>query len=348
MKLGIIAFGNDSGLGNQTRRLVQLLMPYRILLIDPTPFSKNKQLHKEWFDGFNGYIVKGFPSNRDIKMFLNSGITHVLMCENPLNFTLYSEARNRGIKTYCQTNYEFCDNLNRKDLPLPYMFVMPSFWKISEMKNIFGDSKVTYLPPPINPIEFSEVRSVNMTRNIDKLRLLHIVGTLAVHDRNGTLDLIESLKYTNADFELVIKSQHELPNEYITNDRRVMYDIGNTKEVAELYRDFDALILPRRYGGLSLTTNEALISGLPVIMTNISPNNELLPEEWLINVHKKDSFFARISIDVFGVNPKDLAEKIDWLSVQDLGRLKIDAFDIGYKNFSDSVLRSKYEELWLL
>lgn len=344
VKLGIVAFANDSGLGNQTKRLVQMLKPFRILLIDSRGFSKNKQYRTDWYDGFNGYTVKGFPSNKEITIFLN-GLTHVLVCENPLNFFLFSEARRLGIKSYCQSNYEFCDNLEKPGLPIPDLFLMPSYWHIDTMSAKFGEEHVTYLPPPINSGEFSEAREVNFNRKSERLRLLHIVGTLAVHDRNGTLDLLKALDYTEANFELVIRSQHELPREYIVDDSRVKYSFENLSDPQELYINADAITLPRRYGGLSLCTNEALMSGLPVIMTDISPNNQLLPKEWVVTATKKSEFFTRTMIDVYETDPKDLAKKIDWLFEQDIDTLKIQAFELGMNNFSDSVLRPKYEEL---
>jgi glycosyltransferase involved in cell wall biosynthesis len=217
------------------------------------------------------------------------------------------------------------------------------------MKKRFGDDRVQYLPPPINPNEFMNAREINFDRDKNreymKPRFLHIVGTLAVHDRNGTLDLLDSLQYSTAQFDLVICSQHELPQGYQRADSRLLYRIGNVVEAQDMYRDFDALILPRRYGGLSLTTNEALMSGLPVIMTDISPNNELLPSEWLVKATKKSSFMTRTMIDVFEVDKKLLAKKLDWLAQQNFDRLKVEAFAIAHSNFSESALQSKYETL---
>lgn len=338
-----MVFANDGGLGAQTRRLAYMLKPYRILLIDSSDFSKNTEQHFEWYDGFTGYRVKGFPSNYEIKKFMQ-GLTHVLVCENPLNLSLLSRAQREGIKVFIQSNYEFCDHLD-KDLPLPHKFLMPSYWKIAEMKERFGDDKVEYLPPPIDPNEFKDAREENFSRQ-GKPRLLHIVGTLAAKDRNGTLDLLESLAHIDNDFELVIRSQHELPSEYMTNDRRVRYVIENTPNAYDMYKDFDAMILPRRYGGLSLGCNEALMSGLPVIMLNISPNNRLLPQDWLVEPMIGGEFYTRIMLEYYAVNPVALAEKIQWLLRQDLNKLKSEAFEIGYNEFSPAVLKPKYEELF--
>lgn len=344
VKLGIVCFSNHSGLGNQTRRLTYMLKPERVLLINSESFSKNAKQHFDWYEGFNGYIVNGFPNNNEIRVFLK-GLTDVVVCENPLNFFLFFEAKRLGIRTYCQSNYEFCDNLNNPALPLPDIFLMPSHWKVEEMRQRFN-TDVRYLPPPIDPAEFAQAREKNLARTPEKLKLLHIVGTLAASDRNGTIDLLRSLKHTQKDFSLTIKSQHPLPKEYIVNDSRVTYAVGSDPDTNALYSDFDALILPRRYGGLALTCNEALMSALPVIMSDISPNNQLLPQDWLVRSFLTDRLQTRDLIDIYAMRPADLAEKIDWLLTQDIGRMKIEAFDLGHKNFSPAVLLPQYKDLW--
>lgn len=343
VKLGIVVFGNHSGLGNQTRRLTDLLKPYRVLFIDARVFSQNGQAREDWYSGYQGYKVNGFPTNHQIDVFLKE-LTHVIVCENPLNFYLFDRAKQLGIKTYCQTNYEFCDNLANPELTVPDCFLMPSYWYVEEMKERFGETRVMYLPPPINPNEFKEAREVNFQRR-GSVKFLHIVGTLAAHDRNGTLDLLESLKYSQADFTLTINSQRRLPDNYLITDHRVKYISEDIAEVGEMYKDYDAVILPRRYGGLSLVMNEALMAGLPVIMPDISPNNRILPIEWLLPAQKRMDFVARVPIDVFEVSPIDMGRKLDYLVNSDLEKMKLDAFELGYKNFSDTSLRGQYELL---
>lgn len=323
-----------------------MLKPERILFIKSDGFSKNKQQRTDWYTGFSGYIVNGFPKEIHINKFL-SGLTHVLVCENPLNFYLFSRARQLGIKTYCQSNYEFCDNLSNPDLPEPDYFLMPSYWKVEEMKKKFGDNRVIYLPPPINPQEFKEVREINLQRK-DELKILHVVGTLAIHDRNGTLDLLKALQFTKAQFSLTIYSQHQLPAEYMIGDSRVKYIMSDMPESNGLYKDYDIVIMPRRFGGLSLIMNEALLSGLPVFMPDISPNNKILPKEWLFNAYKTTDFMARVPIDVYSSYVDEIAKKITVLASMNLEKMKIDAFELGYNNFSETVLKSKYEAVFNL
>ena len=345
MKLGIVVFANNSGLGNQTRRLTYMLKPDRILAIDSTGFSKNKTQHIDWYKNMSGYVARGFPSNQEVRRFM-SGLTHVLVCENPLNFFMLDFAKINNIKLYIQSNYEFCDHLNRS-LTLPTKFLMPSHWKIQEMRSRFGIHMADYLPPPIDIDEFESVRNINLNRTDKVKKYLHIIGTAAAHDRNGTNDLLESLQYSKSDFRLVIKSQHVILPDMRSSDSRVSYVIADETSVADMYRDFDALILPRRYGGLSLTTNEALVSGLPVIMSNISPNNELLPADWLVDAEKMGEFMTRTMIDIYKTNPQLLAQKIDWMSGQNMSMMKQEAFSVGKNNFDQNILRPKYQSLFI-
>lgn len=339
--VGLIAFANDSGLGIQTKRLYEMLKPDKVMVIDSRGFSKNKQFHEDWYPG--AYVTDGFPRNYDIIEWIK-GLDVVFTVENPYNFYLIHACRERGIKTICQTNYEFCENLAAPWLPVPDLFAMPSYWKLREMKDQFGEDRVMYLPPPIDEDEFTDVFLENEQREIlkpkRKKRFLHIVGTLAHADRNGTIDLLNSVRETKEDFELVIHTQHQLPAQYLFDDKRVIYRQLNFKENAKLYLGFDALILPRRYGGLSLTTNEALMAGLPVMMPHISPNHELLPHSWLVPVSNKELIQIRVPIDRYTTRQHHLAQKIDEWAVQTPS--PIVARNLGIQNFSSRLLESRY------
>lgn len=346
-RLGIVVFSSHSGLGNQSRRLTQMLRPERILLVDNSSFSKNTEQHPDWYEGFNGYVSNGFPTYKVVKAFLN-GLSHLYVIENPLNWELIRLAHQNRIRTYIASNFEFCDNLIHPDLPLPDMFLMPSYWKVEEMRERFGADKVRYLPPPVFPEEFKDARERNMNRT-SKRRFLHIVGTLAAADRNGTLILLEALKYCKSDFDLVIKTQHVLPDEYTIHDHRLFYKIGSEAEVGDMYKDFDAMIMPRRFGGLCLPMQEALMSGLPVLMPDISPNRELLPQSWLVPAHKAGEIRTRTMIDLYMPTPQDLARLIDKFATMPAHEMevhKIDAFDIAHRSFAPSSLQEEYEKLW--
>lgn len=346
MRLGLIVRADDSGLGSQTRNLCKLLKPDRLLIVDSTSFNNNKQ-HFEWYDGFESIITKAWPTIAESREF-TKGLTHIFSAETMYNNEIYNQAKIHGTKTYIHCNYEFTDQLRDTSMPTPHYWVMPSYWKNKEMNNLFR--RVIYLPPPLFLNEFKEVREKNMARKNERRRYLHVLGRAAVNDRNGTRDLIKALVYSTADFELVIKSQFEIEGLH-TNDSRVRFDIKNTKETADLYKDFDAMILPRRYGGLCLPMNEALASGLPVIMTDISPNDEALPKEWLVRAIKEEQIMTRTIMQTYSVDYSELGAKLNWLSeiTQDkLDLLKVNALYIAHENYSSDVLKPQYMELFNL
>jgi glycosyltransferase involved in cell wall biosynthesis len=341
---GMIVFANDGGLGNMTRRLYDMIKPDKVMIIDSTGFSKNKKLHLEWYPK-DAMCISGFPKDLDIVRFVD-GLSSVYCAEDPYNFFLLSYCKNKGIKTVVQSMYEFCNNLQDEQLPVPDLFLMPSYWKIEEMKDRFGEKKVKYLPPPINSKEFERTYKYNLRtekRRLGKPSFLHVLGTLAFEDRNGTLDLLKAVEKTECDFELTIHSQHKLPDNYIVKSDKIKYRVKSFKNARDIYKGFDGLIIPRRYGGLCLPANEGLMSGLPVMMPDVSPNNELLPKDWLTPVSSSKIIKTKADISCYSSNISALAKKIDdWTT--DLPS-KEEAHKIGVDNFDPKNLESKYKKI---
>lgn len=331
--LGLIARCDFSGLGYQTHALAKMLKPDKILLVDSTPFNKSKQ-NFEWYESFNVDKVMGFPEMGHYKAWMQ-GLTHVITAETFYNDYFVNHAMRQGIKTYNQVNAEFYSHA----VTPPTRFLMPSMWYYEEFLSKYPNT--VYLPPPIYPNDFKEARETNFNRT-GKPRILHIVGKWASKDRNGTKSLMDAIRFTDSDFELVVKSQY--PLEFTNDDPRVKWEIGNTLDNEDLYKDFDFMVLPRRYGGLCLPMNEALVSGLPVIMTDISPNNNVLPEHWLVQSEVYDKLQTRIMLDVYNADAKDLANKIDWFCSQPLSDEKARAWELGM-NYAADNLRDKYREV---
>jgi glycosyltransferase involved in cell wall biosynthesis len=113
-----------------------------------------------------------------------------------------------------------------------------------------------------------------------------------------------------------------------------------------MYDGFDAMILPRRYAGLCLPMNEALMSGLPVFMTDISPNNKILPQEWLVKSNKIGILKTRAVLDVHAADPKSLARMVDdYMKQKSKIAEKKQAFEIAMNNFAAENLKQKYLDI---
>ena len=342
MTLGIIARSDNTGLGNQTRELVKMLNPDKILLIDSQHFNGNEQ-HPEWYKDYNvTTTLSGFPTKPEVIEFLR-GIDVVLSCETFYRQDFLHYAKRRGIKTILQYNFEFLLNMSVPEAELPDVLLAPSLWNIDQIeKMVDGRCKVIHLPPPTDSTLFENVRQNNMSK--DHNRLLHVGGKFAAKDRNGTETVLQMLKYSKANYELVITTQ-KFP-ELNLKDSRVTVDNSNPENREELYNGFDAMLLPRRYAGLCLPMNEALISGLPVFMTDISPNNLILPKEWLVKSEHINSFQAKSLVDVYDGNPEHLASIVDeYMDNKDKREMKDSALQIGLNHFAKNNLKDKYLDL---
>ena len=338
MKLGLIVRADNTGLGNQTYELTQMLNPYKIMIIDFTSYNGNQQ-HFEWYAERDYTICKGFPTDDQMNDFLND-IDVLLSCETFYNENTPKLARAKGVKTYLQYNYELFGNLKRGGTPLADVLISPSPWMIQKVYNRFyNHAKVLHLPPPTRPELFERALEINTSK--DHKRMLHIAGKAAANDRNGTESVLEMMRHSKADFELVIKSQTPISPKGL--DSRITIEIDNVKHRQDMYIGFDGMILPRRYAGLCLPMNEALLSGLPVFMTDISPNNNILPKEWLTVSEELGLIRLATPVVCYDVNARKLAENIDYyVAMSDKNSEKQRAFNIGYNSFSPSVLKSRY------
>ena len=328
----------------QSRNWVNLLKPHKVILIDSRPFNGNDQ-HPEWYAEYDTWAVYGFIQDHMIDKLLDD--TDVLLTfEIPYNYNVISRARQRGIKTIIQNNWEFTDYLRDPTLPLPDLLVNQSYWNLDKQKELWPEI-TDYCPTPIPDGYFDEILAGNLARVDKKIRFLHIAGRNTHEDRNGTNDVLKALSLVpkDVDFELVIKTQTTEVQE--VDDPRVVIDRSPPDDERELYRDFDVMILPRRYAGACLPMNEALMSGLPVIMTDIDPNNKVLPGYWLVGAREKTTFMARSEIKVYESDLVELAGRIAQYAVMSRKTLQ------GHKNKARDIAEAEYSgsavlEKWAL
>jgi hypothetical protein len=282
------------------------------------------------------------PVTKEIVSFLEN-IDVVISCETFYHLELVDLAKKQGIKTILQYNYELFGNLVHPEWTLPDVLLAPSSWNLDAVIEKFGSkTKVMHLPPPTDQSLFNEARETNLSKT--HKRILHIAGKKAAKDRNGTDSIFEMIKHSKEDYELVIKSQ--TPLNVICKDPRVKIEIGNPDNRQDMYSGFDAMVLPRRYAGLCLPMNEALMSALPVFMTDISPNNAILPDEWLAKSIKIDVFRTKSMVDVYDVKPERLANIIDeYISNNNKYQIKETAVKIGLDNFSADKLKQRYLDI---
>jgi hypothetical protein len=303
MRLGLLARADNTGLGYQTRSYYKWLKPEKTILIDLSPLNGNDQ-HYEWYE--NPVIVRGIPQNHQLRDLL-TGIDVLLTAETPYNLNLYAVAKEMGVKTVCVENPEFYDHIKYPDYEMPDLIILPSNWLEKEI-TLHARSKGTKVVQLHHPVDREDIPFRLRTTK----KFIHIAGKPAANDRNGTWDFMQVcpdgvVTTQNNDLARQIRMRYRHCNVF-TNiaDYKTLYDMG------------DILVLPRKYGGNCLPLNEALAAGMPVIMPDIVPNNNLLPKEWLVPAYVAGSFEPRTRVDIYQTNLQSLATKIDWFKNCDI------------------------------
>ena len=341
MRLGLIARADNSGLGMQTWEFYNHMPVAKTLVVDMSGHNGNQQYPMR----FPGAMWShGIPNIGTIRAFLE-GLDVVFVAEAPYNYMLYSIAREMGVKTAVQYNYEFFDWFKYTDFPKPDMLIAPSLWHYTDIERWCRQNDVQhiYLHCPVNRAKLPYRPPTGKAKTF-----LHVVGRAAAHDRNGTQTVIEASRHIKSDAVIKLHFQaeqgigHQVT--HTLSDYMNWVDMKGDREklnisqheydnYEDIYEGSDVLLLPRRYGGNCLPMNEALSCGMPVIMTNISPNDRFLPGQWLIPADKVGSFTPRTQIDIYGATPEALAAKID-----ELARMNSDEF-AWHNGFADGLAK---------
>lgn len=345
MQLGLIARADNSGLGVQTFEFFRHMQPAKTLVIDVGHLYDDRAHTNKWTDRtrYPGAIfAEGWiPDRATICAFLE-GLDVVFTAETTYHPHFIDIAHSLNVRVVIQPNWEFYDPRQHPDL-----WAVPTTWHYDD----FPEPK-TLLPVPIATDRFLGDFGVFpplAAGNLPK-HFLHVVGRPAVEDRNGTRDLLEALEHVTAEVRVTIRCQQ---GGYVTGlkprlrtPKNVTLEIdpGDIENYWDLYTG-DVMIMPRRFGGLCLPVNEALGAGMPVIMPDVSPN-EWLPTDWLVPAGWQKRFLAKQHVDVYGVNPIDLARKIDQFATDPEFYLKArDEAQRLRAEYSWETLKPRYEEV---
>ena len=327
MRLTLLVRADMTGLGIQTRAYYKHLKPHKVVLIDISNLNGNTQYY-DWYKDV--HVIKGIPTDEQVMDILND--TDVLLtAETPYNLNLYSLARRRGIKTICVENPEFYDHVKYPQYELPDLIILPSIWKQVEITG-HATSRHTKVVQLHHPVDRDEIKF----RLRDTAKPIHVAGKPAAHDRNGTWDFLRACPNGT-----VVTQDHSLADR-IKKRYRHSRVLENINDLNLMYQTGDILILPRKYGGNCLPLNEALASGMPVIMTDIEPNNNILPKEWLVSANCVGEFYPRSKVDIYEAHPDELRERINYFTKANIQQESQKASDIA-DTISWTTLKPEWE-----
>jgi len=293
VKLGFIARFDTGGLGCESQEVLRWLKPDKVLAIQ---IGELKHF-PERLKGHNFAIAQGIPTDNQIRDFLK-GVDVLFTIETAYNQNTWKIAREMGVKTILRINYEWFDRKDNPDLILA-----PSLWYFDLMPE---NKKYQVFPVNteiIKPIDLSA----------DKIKpktFLHIAGNCkAAYDRNGTQLILKAIPLVkNQNIKFIIRSQVPID----IKDKRVEIIIADVDDYSEIWKDDAQVFLyPRRYGGQSLSLNEAMARGLAILSSKVEPQKDFLHNELLLDPTKNGIITIKQQLEIFDFTPESLAKKID-------------------------------------
>lgn len=312
MRLGLVARADKTGLGAQTWTFWRNMRPDATLVVDLSHCS-GQQPDLALYDRGDVEVWKdrNYPStapvpDKVVERFL-SKVDVVFGAETFYNYWLINRARQLGVRTVLQPNYEFLDYLLDRKLPEPDVLAFPSTWHLDDVRRAMPRSDVRHLPVPV------DAKLLPFRQRLELNTILHTAGTPAMEDRNGTMVLIEAMRQVRTPVTAVIRTLKPLPIRARHLPTNVIIDDRPAPNYWDLYDRGDMLVIPRKFGGLCLPQQEALACGMPVLMTDVAPQNEVLPADLLVPAIKSHEVMTRAMIDIHQTDPVVLASRIDWL-----------------------------------
>lgn len=302
MRVGLIARADNGGLGTLTWEFARHMDVDKTVIMDlsaltgyenfPDRYPSAKIVtYADWLS--EPALLREFLTDLDV----------VFTAETPYNFDLYRIAREMGVKTVQNSNFEFLEWFADPTLPFPDALWMCSPWLMDRVPSDWPVD-LKYVPTPV-----SRDRCVFRHREQAR-RFLHIHGHETILDRNGTQAFVNAIPQVFGEgLEFVLMAQHD-PKVRLPDDPRLRVEQTDVRYYWDMYSSGDVLVAPRRYGGQSLQMQEALSCGLPVITTNIAPQNTWLPPTWLVTAHFDQTFMAKTPIPCWSANETDLADTL--------------------------------------
>lgn len=322
--LGFIARCDNTGLGLESVDVVRWLKPDRVLVIRGGGPAERRQEFPERFASCPSVLFFDRPpTETEIDAFLH-GLGTLFFIETPYDWRIVRRAKELGVRTVLRINYECLPD----PLPVqPDLMIAPVDW--------YQSSSTLVLPFPVDRARFPFRR-----RQIAHT-FVHVAGHQGLFGRNGTAELLDAIPTVRADVRFIVYSQQPLNR---TTDPRVCFRIGDHPDNAALFREGDVLVFPRRYGGQALAMNEALSSGLPVMMTDMRPQSAFLPGELLIPPLRLEEARIFRPFEIAVVDPGRIAARIDEWANRDIGGLS-DKADAYAESISWTSLLPRYLEL---
>lgn len=268
MRLGLIARAEDRGLGIQSWEFARAMRPERTLLVNMGEYARGFAMHRDRYPGaMEVAFDRGNLPEQQVREWLR-GLDVVFTAETLYDWRIARWADEEGAATVVQLNPEFMRPVGEY-AALPTRWWAPTSWRLSQLPE---GTKVVPVPVADDRFSFTPVERDGT------LRVLHSIGHRAHADRNGTAVFLHALARVRGPMRVTIASQDaRTPLSRVSRGVEARAIAGGVSDYWRAYDDHDLLVIPRRYGGLCLPTQEAMAAGLAVAMTDVEPQASTWP-----------------------------------------------------------------------
>ena len=262
MKTGVIVRAEHRGLGIQTRAVADALPADRVLWVEPRPaswsqhpdlFAHHRVTHTAW--------RRGWLDERTVRAWLD-GLDVVYTAESDYDPRLPDWCDVAGCALVRHANPE---QLSPDEVAAAGSTVWwaPTDWRLEHLP---AGTRVVPMPVDAPPQVSSNLGG--------PVRFVHSMGHHAEGDRAGTQVVSDAVRRLEWPCRVDVFCQDRRMSTVFKAPDGVELRV-RTRGVVDRWEQFagaDVLVLPRRYGGLSLPTLEALAAGLVVVMPDCPPN----------------------------------------------------------------------------
>ncbi len=265
MRLGIVGRCELRGLSIQALSTADALSPERVLLVEPSPASWPQRCER-WGGHRTAHVQwrNGQLPELSVRSWLE-GLDVVWSPETFYDARFTGWCAAAGVIPVRHANPE---QLGPDEAAEPHtVWWSATPWRLGEMP-----AGTRVVPMPVDP---QPGFAPNTNDDADRVRFVHTVGHAAQEDRAGSRIVSQALKMLRAPCDVRVFAQDrrlDVPFKVKGHDVDLRVHEGGVADQWAQYRGQDVLVLPRRYGGLSLPSQEALAAGLALVMTDCSPN----------------------------------------------------------------------------
>lgn len=279
------------GLATMTGLLHRHLRPAKTVLVDMGAHSPTRCRPELFPDAdvvrYDDLLAGGY----DWTPFLD-GLDWVYTAEIPYDFGLFEQARARGVRTLLHVMPELDPYVREPRLPRPDVLALPTGW----LRDRYPDD-TPVLPVPAEPW-------VAPRGNL----AVH-PGSLAMRDRNGTRIVMEASRRTT--WPVVVRTQAPVDHPHY----RATVDVADRDDPRDLLAGAGVVVLPRRYGGLSLVAQEARAAGLPLLVPTRDPYAATAHPEAILGSTEGPGLQTKGGrVPTVLVTPKELSRRLERLA----------------------------------